>query len=219
MDRVLEPELMDDEAQSRAYAKADFSASNERFVAGLVQRFRPQLRDIVDLGCGPADVDIRLARAVPEARITAVDGSAPMIALARRAVIAAGLDANIALVEGVLPDLPLHRHGFDAVLSKDLLHHLRDPSALWSEVRRLGRRGAVVYVMDLIRPDTPDAARDIVETVAGKEDPILRQDFFNSLCAAFTIEEVVGQLRMAAFHQLEVIRSGDRHLLVRGVLS
>ena len=219
MERVLEPELMDDEAQSRAYAKADFSASNQRFVDGLAQHFRSYLHRVVDLGCGPGDVDVRLASAAPEAIITAVDGSAPMVALARDAVDASGLAARITVVEGVLPGLPLDAHTFDAVLSKDLLHHLPDPSALWHEVTRLGRSGAIVYVMDLIRPDTPDAARDIVETVAGKEDPILRQDFFNSLCAAFTIEEVIDQLRVAGFHQLDVTPSGDRHLLVYGVLS
>ena len=32
MERVLEPELMDDELQSIAYAKADFSTSNQLFV-------------------------------------------------------------------------------------------------------------------------------------------------------------------------------------------
>jgi ubiquinone/menaquinone biosynthesis C-methylase UbiE len=168
MDRVLEPELMDDEAQSRAYAKADFSASNQRFVDGLAQHFRSYLHRVVDLGCGPGDVDVRLASAAPEAIITAVDGSAPMVALARDAVEACGLAARITVVEGILPALPLDAHAFDAVLSKDLLHHLPDPSALWHEVARLGRSGAVVYVMDLIRPDTPDAARDIVETVAGR---------------------------------------------------
>jgi ubiquinone/menaquinone biosynthesis C-methylase UbiE len=219
MDRVLERELMDDEAQSRAYANADFSASNQEFVDGLTQHFRPYLRRVVDLGCGPGDVDVRLARAVPEAGVIAVDGSAPMIALARNAVSASGLASRVTVIEGVLPGLTLDAHAFDAVLSKDLLHHLADASMLWDEVRRLGRRGALVYVMDLIRPDTPHAARDIVETVAGKEDPILRQDFFNSLCAAFTIEEVIGQLRAAGLDHLEVTRSGDRHLLVRGVLS
>jgi SAM-dependent methyltransferase len=105
---------------------------------------------------------------------------------------------------------PSTRTAFDAVLSKDLLHHLPDPSVLWDEVRRLGRSGAAVYVMDLIRPDTADAAREIVETVAGEEDPTLRQDFFNSLCAAFTIEEAIGQLRVAGLDHLEVTRSGDR---------
>jgi hypothetical protein len=89
---------------------------------------------------------------------------------------------------------------------------------LWREVVRLGRAGAAVYVMDLIRPDTPDAARRIVDAVAASEDAILRQDFLNSLGAAFTIDEVAGQLRSAGLDRLEVVRSGDRHLLVRGFL-
>ena len=219
MQRVLEPELMDGDEQSRAYARADFSASNQRFVDGLVQRFRPHLRRVVDLGCGPGDIDIRLARAVPEAVITAVDGSAPMLTLARQAAREAGLDDRVTLVEGVLPGVPLEPHTFDALISKDLLHHLPQPAALWGEVIRLGRRGAAVYVMDLIRPDTSEAAHRIVDTVAGDEDPILRQDFFNSLCAAFTIEEVTGQLRSAGLHRFTVSRGSDRHLLVEGVLS
>ena len=218
MDRVLEPQLMDDEAQSRAYAKADFSASNQRFVDELVDRFRSQLRRVVDLGCGPGDVTIRLARAAPDATITAVDGSPPMIRLARRAVREADVDTRVGLLEAVLPDLPLDAHAFDAVLSKDLLHHLPDPSVLWREVMRLGVPGAAVFVMDLIRPDTPEIARAIVTTVAGNEDAILQQDFFNSLCAAFTIEEVTRQLHAAGLGGLEVTRSGDRHLLVQGRL-
>jgi SAM-dependent methyltransferase len=218
MDRILEPELMDDDAQSRAYAKADFSASNQRFVDGLVGAFPSSLRRVVDLGCGPADVVLRLARAVQDASITAVDGSAPMIALARRAVRAAGVDSRVTLLEAKLPRLPLDAQAFDAVLSKDLLHHLANPSVLWQEVMRLGRPGAAVYVMDLIRPDTPEAARGIVEAVAASEDAILRQDFFNSLCAAFTVDEVAAQLQATGLNQLALTRSGDRHLLVQGRL-
>jgi ubiquinone/menaquinone biosynthesis C-methylase UbiE len=218
VDRVLEPELMDDEAQSRAYAKADFGVSNQRFVDGLVHDFPSHLRRVVDLGCGPGDVVVRLAHAARHAQIIAVDGSAPMIALARHAVRSAGVDTRVAVLKGVLPGLSLEAHVFDAVLSKDLLHHLPDPSVLWHEVVQLGRSGAAVYVMDLIRPATPESARGIVEAVAGNEEPILRQDFFNSLCAAFTVEEVSGQLRAAGLEHLEVTRSGDRHLLVRGHL-
>jgi ubiquinone/menaquinone biosynthesis C-methylase UbiE len=142
-----------------------------------------------------------------------------MIALARDAVRAAGAGGQIRLLEAVLPGLPLDAQAFDAVLSKDLLHHLADPSALWREVVRVGRPGAVVYVMDLIRPDTPDAARAIVDAAAGAEAAILQQDFFNSLCAAFTIEEVTAQLHATRLDHLEVTRSGDRHLLVSGRLS
>jgi ubiquinone/menaquinone biosynthesis C-methylase UbiE len=214
MERRLEPELMDDEAQSVAYAKADFSASNQMFVDGLVRDFPDRLGAIVDLGCGPGDIDIRLARAAPGAAITAVDGSRPMIALAERAVRAAGLERRITLLHGRLPGLALA--SADAVISKDLLHHLPDPSVLWNEVVRLVRRDGAVYVMDLVRPSTPDEARRIVEAVAGQEDAILRQDFFNSLCAAFTVDEMREQLR-AANLPLGVAQISDRHMLIKGV--
>ena len=131
MDRVLEPELMDDERQSIAYAKADFGTSNQFFVDSLIRDFRGHLRRAIDIGCGPGDVVIRLAQAVPGIHITAIDGSAPMIALAREAVRTAGLDGRITVVQGYLPGLSLESTRFDAVLSKDLLHHLPDPSVLW----------------------------------------------------------------------------------------
>ena len=40
MERVLEPELMDDERQSIAYAKADFSTSNQLFVDNVFGTFQ-----------------------------------------------------------------------------------------------------------------------------------------------------------------------------------
>src|SRR6185503_17296155 len=218
MERVLEPELMDDEAQSVAYAKADFSASNQMFVDGFVQDYPTHLGTIVDLGCGPGDIDVRLARAAPSARVTAVDGSQPMLAIAERALRAAGLESRITILNGMVPGLPLDAHAFDAVLSKDLLHHLPDPNALWSEVNRLGRAGAAVYVMDLMRPATRDAAQRIVDTVAPHEDPILREDFLNSLCAAFTVDEVANQLRAAQL-DLHVAQVSARHMLITGLLK
>jgi ubiquinone/menaquinone biosynthesis C-methylase UbiE len=218
MDRVLEPELMDDERQSIAYAKADFGTSNQFFVDSLVREFPGHLRRAIDIGCGPGDVVIRLARAAPDVRIIAIDGSVPMVTLAREAVRAGGLDHRITVVQGYLPGVSLESTGFDAVLSKDVLHHLPDPSVLWREIKRLGRPGSAAYVMDLVRPDTPDAARQIVDAVAPLEDPILREDFYNSLLAAFTVDEVQRQLidNDLAF---EVTRVSDRHMVIRGLTS
>jgi SAM-dependent methyltransferase len=218
MDRVLEPELMDDDAQAVAYAKADFSASNRMFVDGFVREYPAHLGAVVDLGCGPGEIDIRLARAARSIAITAVDGSQPMLAIAGRAIRAADLEPRIRLLHGVVPGLPLESHTFDAVVSKDLLHHLPDPRALWSEVARLGRPGGAVYVMDLVRPQNRDAAQRIVDAVAPHEDPILREDFLNSLCAAFTVDEVARQLRDARL-DLPVAQVSDRHMLIRGLLK
>lgn len=217
MKRILEPEIMEDAQQALAYAKADFSTSNQWYVNHLVAEFPKNLGNVIDIGCGPADVPVRLARADPAIRITAIDGSGAMLALARKAVQAARLQKRIATVQGYIPGLPFEEHSFDAVLSKDLLHHLPDPMALWGEARRLGRRGAAVFVMDLFRPESPEAARTTVETVAGKEHPILKEDFYNSLCAAFTVEEVRAQINQSGLG-LDVIQISDRHMLIRGLL-
>jgi ubiquinone/menaquinone biosynthesis C-methylase UbiE len=208
---------MDDQLQSVAYAKADFSMTNQLFVDSVIHDFPDHLGTVVDIGCGPGDVVIRLARAASKARITAIDGSAPMIALARDAVRAAGLDSRVTLLQGSIPGVALTDKAFDAILSKDLLHHLPDPLVLWREAARLGRQGAAVYVMDLVRPPTPLDARRIIDAVAASEDPILREDFYRSLCAAFTPVEVQQQLRDAGL-DLRVQTVSDRHMLVSGQL-
>ena len=218
MERVLEPELMDDERQSIAYARADFSSSNQFFVDGVINEFPRPLSTAVDIGCGPGDVMIRLAHALPDLRITAIDASAPMIALARAAVMTEGLSDRIELVQGYVPGVALNALSFDAVLSKDLLHHVPDPSVLWKEIARLARPGAVIYVMDLVRPSTPEEARRIVDRVAAREDPILREDFYNSLCAAFTVDELREQVAAAGL-DLEVRQASDRHAIISGVTS
>ena len=82
---------------------------------------------------------IRLARALPDLHITAIDASAPMITLARGAVMTEGLSDRIELVQGYVPGVALNAHSFDAVLSKDLLHHVPDPSVLWKEIARLAQ--------------------------------------------------------------------------------
>ncbi len=217
MNRVLEPEIMAGQAEAAAYAGADFADSNQWYAERFTMDYPGHLERIVDLGCGPADVTVRIARLAPQARIIAVDGSAAMLALARSAVDAAQLSNRIALHLGRLPGLSLPENHFDAVLSKDTLHHLPDPGALWSEVRRLGHAGAAVYVMDLIRPSSPQRARLLVEQVAAAAHPLLKEDFFNSLCAAFTLEEVRHQLEGAGL-ALIAEQVTERHLRVRGTL-
>jgi hypothetical protein len=70
--------------------------------------------------------------------------------------------------------------------------------------------------MDLMRPQTTQVAEELVNTYSGAEPLILKQDFYNSLCAAFTPEEVQGQLSTAGLGQLNIKDISDRHLLVYG---
>lgn len=209
---------MTDDAQCQAYASADFGVSNQAFVEIVRELIPPTAANVLDLGCGPGDVMIRLARACPSLKITVVDGSPAMIQLVQSAIEESGLSMTITALQGYVPGLPLPVGHFDAVLSKDFLHHLPDPMALWREVRRLIRPGGFICVMDLWRPDSPEAAQEIVQAVAANEPDVLKTDFYNSLLAAFTPEEIGGQLKAAAMN-LEVTMSGDRHMLIKGYAS
>lgn len=218
MKRVPEKEVMDDPEGAVAYARADFSGVNQAFVGAFLAAHPAAARGtVVDLGCGPADIPVRLAQAAPGCRVTAVDASEPMLTLARAAVAKAGLGGRVALVSGYLPGLPLPPASFDAVVSNSLLHQLPDPLAFWGEVKRLARPGGAVFVVDLFRPASEAEARRIVEAAAADADPVLKEDFYNSLLAAFSLEEVAVQLADAGL-PLAPKQTSERHLTVSGVL-
>lgn len=218
MERIPEPELMDDAAQARAYAEADFEAPHSMFVEVFRERF-PGLAPsghVLDLGCGPADITRRFAEAFPDCRIDGVDGAAAMLAHGERAIGERGLAGRVRLVHGRLPGAALPRERYDLVISNSLLHHLHAPEVLWEEVRRRARPGAPVFVMDLMRPDSPEAAEAMVEAYAAGEPEVLRRDFHHSLLAAFRPREVREQLAAAGLDGLQVEVISDRHLIVHG---
>lgn len=219
MQRIAEPELMDAPDQARAYAEADFSEPNQIFVNHFTEHFSLQPRGrLIDLGCGPGDICLRLAHALPGWEITGLDAGPNMLALAHEAVDQAGLQQRIQLVQAHLPaGCPNTR--YDAVVSNSLLHHLPDPAILWQSVLALGAPGCAVQIMDLHRPGSRDQARAVVDQHAADAPTVLREDFFNSLLAAYTADEVREQLSAAGLETLEISRPSDRHWLVRGRLA
>ncbi|MGB5687286.1 MAG: class I SAM-dependent methyltransferase, partial [Candidatus Electrothrix sp.] len=188
MHRVPEPELMEGEEQGLVYAQADFSGPNRLFLSLFAEKF-PQFSgkgEILDLGCGPADILIRFARTYPDCTCVGVDGSEAMLAPGRRAVEQEQLAHRIALYCRHLPCLTLphslpcslpsaqkkqqgqqgqqeeqgeEQEGFQVVLSNSLLHHLHNPEVLWQTVQKHIAPGGSILIMDLFRPESTEAAR------------------------------------------------------------
>lgn len=216
MERIPEPELMEDREQARAYALADFSEPHDAFVRHFQRRFPDFAHGrVLDLGCGAADVTIRFAHAYPQATLEGVDGAEAMLQLGAEAVARAGVGSRIVLRSLHLPAAALNG-GYDAVISNSLLHHLAEPATLWEAVARAAAPGAPVLVMDLLRPNSRDAALGLVRLHAGDAAPVLARDLFNSLLAAYRPDEVTRQLRAAGLTHLEVEVVSDRHWLVWG---
>ena len=222
MRRIPEPELMAEDDQAQAYAAADFSEAHQFYVTLFAETFpkRPSKASVLDLGCGPADVTIRFARANPGYVFHAVDGSAAMLSHAKKALESQGaLKKRIKLIEGYVPGAAIPRKNYDVILSNNFLHHLHDPGVLWQTVRACAKPGTLVFVTDLFRPGSRAEARALVRKYSGSESPILRRDFYNSLLAAFIPNETEEQLVEAGLRELRVKVISDRHLMVFGKIS
>ncbi len=220
MQRKPEPELMDDAKEADAYAAADFSAVNQAFVDRLLELASSRsLARAVDLGAGPADIDIRLAKARPAWRIAAVDAAPAMLNIARPAIARAGLAGQIELVLADAKATGLSGGAFDVILSNSIVHHVTGIDLFWEEVRRLAAPGATVFIRDLARPGSEEQAREIVMQYAGGESAILQEEYYRSLLSAYTTDEVRGQLDKACLGMLEVKMITDRHWDVFGVVG
>lgn len=221
MDRILEPELMDDPEQALAYSRADFSAAHGARVE-IFRSLYPRIEiagPALDLGCGSGDVLLRFARAYPSAQFYGLDGSQPMLDLAQAAIEAEpALKSRIHLLYGIIPQGPIPVHPWQLIMSHSLLHQLHQPQGLWQTIREQGQQGCAIFVADLRRPPSELEARQIVSVTSKAEPEILQRDFYNSLCAAFEPEEVRDQLAQAGLSQLEVRLHDPFHLSVHGLL-
>lgn len=219
MERVPEPELMDEDEQARAYAYADFAEPHEGFVDAFERCFKGQAVDglVLDLGCGPADIAIRFARRFPACRVHGVDAANAMLRYGHELLAKAGLSDRVTLHRAYLPDDSPPAAAYDAIICNSLLHHLHDTSVLWQSVAKYAAPGAPIFVMDLMRPESREVAEQFVKEHAADEPAVLRHDFFHSLLAAYSIEEVRAQIARAGLGDcLQVAAETSRHLIVWG---
>ena len=225
MDRIAEPELMQEPKQVEAYAMADFAEPHEQFVDLLVQSFEefsdaPNYKGtVLDLGCGAGDISRRFAQKCPKAYVHGVDGSAEMLNWADKLSTEQNLDQRLVWIHGYLGQIQCPRARYDAIISNSLLHHLRDPQDLWLAIQHRAAPGAPVFIMDLFRPHSPSQARDLVQQYAKDEPEVLQNDFYHSLLAAYTYEEIQQQLQIAQLPHFSIEQCSDRHMCIKGRMS
>jgi len=217
MERVLEPELVEDMEQAEAYANADFEEPHSRVIELLDAEFQhPKINGrILDLGCGPGDITFRIAYRFPEAAITAVDGSAAMIKLAKQRQ-ERERGSKIEFIQGFIPKVKIPRVTYDLIMSTSLLLHLSDPSILWQTLAKHASSGTMIFVYDLSRPYSEEEAMRLVTQYSGNEPAVLKKDFYHSLLAAFEPEEVEEQLILASLPELTLKVVSDRHFIIFG---
>jgi SAM-dependent methyltransferase len=98
---------------------------------------------VLDLGCGAAPVLVRLRRG--PWHCTGLDGSAEMLAQARRRLVEAGLHAGD-LHLGDARQVPFADQAFGAVVCLGVISYVEDHPAVLAEIHRVLRPGGLAWV-------------------------------------------------------------------------
>ena len=213
MDRVLEPEVMDDAEEAAAYEAMDHGEVNAAFVDRLLELGAggPMI-EMLDLGCGPGHIPMLVVERLPEARVLGIDLAVHMLEAAERRRVASPHAARVELRRGDAKALDLPDASFDAVFSNTLLHHLPDPAPFLAEARRVLRPGGVLLIRDLYRPSSLAELDALVARHAATASPAGRELFRASLQAALTPAELRAAADEAGLKDAELVLDTDRHM-------
>lgn len=120
------------------------------------------VKDVVDLGTGTGAC--ALIAASLGHRVRACDGSEGMLAVARQAAAASGLD--VAFEPALIEEASFEPGSADIVTLRNVLWTLPDPMAALRKAHLLLRRGGVVFVSDGLWSIAPQYRSTYPETLA-----------------------------------------------------
>jgi SAM-dependent methyltransferase len=167
---------------------------------------------VLDLGSGSGQFLSYLARHRPDLQIIGVECSAEMIRVGRASLQRQGLDGRVTLVEGDMRECARAVQGrIDVVSTVFSLHHLRSRTALLSCLRGLDeiarRDDANVWIFDFVRPRQRKTACEVPALFTPTASAAFQRASQDSLCAAWSFEELRGALRSALSMPLKAQRS------------
>jgi ubiquinone/menaquinone biosynthesis C-methylase UbiE len=223
--RVPEPEVMDDSGEAQAYssasAEAYLSKVDDSFVEHAIGLIGPAPGRAVDIGCGPGQILKKLSARLPEWKFCGVDRSLAMIRLAAEsggtgnpspATGGAGsAKGNVQFVWGDANFLPFGDASFDLVLCNSVLHHMREPSRLLAEIRRIAKPNAGILLRDLRRPSRITYSFHVCWHGRHYEG-LMYKLYCDSVRAAYTCEELAAMLRLVGIPGASVFAHGSTHL-------
>ena len=216
-ERIPEKEIMDDKEQAEAYSNADFSEPHNLFVDLVSKLVEPQKhRKVLDIGIGDGDIAIRLIKKFPTMRVTGFDGSLAMLDCAKKNIQESGFSDRISYRHDLIENNPFDKVKFDLVISNSVLHHVKNPDLFWILIKNRINENGKFFIMDLLRPKTIGEAQRLVYKYTANETEQLKKDFYNSLLASYTPNEIQTQLRKNNFIESNVKQITDRHFVVFG---
>ena len=229
MERVPEPELMEEKEQVISYDEADFSEGE----VNLIKQINHYLlrKDIslgkkdliVDLGCGPGNISEKLAIKWPNTEVVGIDGSKEMILRAEYNKNISNNKKKLKNLIYICSDIKdiksnnfLLKKRISLLVSNSLIHHITNLEDFFNIIRSLSSKVTVNFHKDLKRPFNEKTALELKAQCSTKYNAILTNDYYASLKASYTFRELRNFTLENDLSSLDVFEDGDKYLIVYG---
>ncbi len=228
MERIPEPELMEEREQVISYDEADFSEGEANLICQInyyLLRKNISLGEkdlIVDLGCGPGNISEKLAIKWPNTQVIGIDGSKEMILRAEYNKNISNDQKKLKNLRYICSDIKdiksnnFFKKKISLLVSNSLIHHITNLQDFFDTIRSLSSNFTVNFHKDLKRPLDEKSVLELKTQCASKYNEILTNDYYASLKASYTFKELKNFTLENDLSFLDVFEDGDKYLIVYG---
>ena len=130
---------------------AKYIAMQGKSYANLLKKKEFTGGKIFDSGCGFGAVPIAIARAFPETQVYGADLSDPLLEIANKQSLEAGVADRVHFTKGDVTELDFDDDEFDVVTCTFMLHLVENPVAMLNEIERVAKPEGIILITDLRR--------------------------------------------------------------------
>ena len=213
MPRILEPEVMESAEEAKAYDELDRLWGDVLFQGFAESALRMGVAEgrVLDVGCGPGRISIRLAKLNPRFKIDGIDLSENMLALARQTAAREGVSENTKFALGDAKRTPFPDGTFDLVICHNFLHQLPEPLLAVQEIKRVAKTQGAILIRDVRRLPSPLMSILLPLYCLGYGE-VLRRLTYDSYYAAMTCSELAEMGKKAGLNGARLRRYFITHV-------
>lgn len=170
----------------------EFHIGGRKATARALEKMRLQPdQHVLDVGCGIGGAARYIAGATG-CKVTAIDLTPEYISVARELTDLTGLSANVSFDVSNATAMPFGEACFDAALTLHVAMNIRDRNALYREVARVLRPGAVFYLFDVMKNNDEPLTFPVPWAASGDTSFLTTPDETRALLegAGFEVTEV-----------------------------
>lgn len=183
----------------------DATLNMDLIVQGIVKCY-PNLSDVLDIGCGAGNYDVKLLSHASPLNITLADLSMPMLTEAKARVSALNKGGSTTVVKGDFRALPIEEGTYDVIIATAVLHHLREDAdweSSFAKFYKWLKPGGSIWIFDLVQQATEGLQQLIYDEKYGEYLTALQHEDYRDHVFSYIAKE---DSPRSLSYQLELMR-------------